>query len=264
MAEKFLNYKGSAIHYRLFGTSHPVVLLHGFGEDGSVWDQQVEFLKSKFQLIIPDLPGSGKSEMIKDMNMEGFADVIYEILNHENIPICTLIGHSMGGYITLAFAEKYSSYLDAFGLFHSSSYADSEAKKATREKGIEFIKRNGAFEFLKNITPGLFSTLTKENSRSVIEKFINSLDYFTTEALISYYSAMMLRPDRRILLERSSLPVLFVIGEYDTVFSRNDSLQQTHLPNRAVIHILSGSGHMGMLEEPDKSNAILEGFLCSL
>lgn len=261
MAERFLNYNGSAIHYRLFGSSHPVVLLHGFGEDGTVWNQQVEFLKSKFQVIVPDLPGSGKSETIKDMNMEGFADVIYEILNHENIPICTLIGHSMGGYITLAFVENYSSRLNAFGLFHSSAYADSEEKKETRRKGIEFINKNGAYEFLKAITPNLFSAISRKEIAPTIDKFITRLDYFTNDTLVAYYEAMMKRPDRSILLEKSTVPVLFIIGQFDTVFPFNHSLKQSQLPNRSSIHILYESGHMGMIEETDKSNSILNNFL---
>lgn len=104
------------------------MLIHGFGEDAAIWNNQTEYLKDKFQLIIPDLPGSGKSEMTDDMSMEGMAEVIHSIIRQEDIDACTVIGHSMGGYITLAFAEKYPDYLSAFGLFHSTAYADSDEK----------------------------------------------------------------------------------------------------------------------------------------
>ena len=126
---KELLYQNKKIFCRFIGNGKPVVLIHGFGEDGEVWKNQIEFLKDKFQLIIPDLPGSGKSEMINDMSMEGMAEVIYSIIHEEKIKSCILIGHSMGGYITLAFAEKYPEYLTAFGLFHSTAYADNEEKR---------------------------------------------------------------------------------------------------------------------------------------
>lgn len=261
MPEKHLNYLESSIYYQIAGSGKPVILLHGFGEEGNIWNKQVEFLKSRFQLIIPDLPGSGKSEMIDDMSMEGLAEAVKEILIRENISKCTMIGHSMGGYITLAFAEKFSAMLIGFGLFHSTSYPDSEEKKASRRKGIEFNKQHGAFEFLKAIIPNQFSAISTGRMKQQIDEFINSLDPFTPESLIAYYEAMILRPDRRMLLENSSVPVLFVIGQYDNVIPLDDSLAQSHLPNRTFIHILSESGHMGMMEETEKSNNILDNFL---
>ncbi len=263
MPEKKLDYLGHSIYFRMIGSGKPVIFIHGFGEDGTVWKNQVEFLQDKFQLIIPDLPGSGKSEMIDDMSMDGMAEVIKQILIYENISSCIMIGHSMGGYITLAYVKKYASSLNAFGLFHSTSYADTEEKKATRRKGIEFIRQHGAFEFLKTTTPNLFSSVSTSKMKKDIDAFISSLNYFTPEALIAYYEAMIQRPDRSVLLEKNSVPVLFVIGQYDNAIPMNDLLKQSHLSNRAFIHILSESGHMGMMEEREKSNTILENFLNS-
>jgi pimeloyl-ACP methyl ester carboxylesterase len=264
MPEKYLDYEGSPIYYRIIGSGKPVVFIHGFGEDGNVWNHQIEFLRSKFQLIIPDLPGSGKSGMIDDMSMEGMAEVINEILDQEKMSSCTMIGHSMGGYITLAYVEKYASSLNAFGLFHSTSYSDTEEKKATRRKGIEFINQHGAFEFLKTTSPNLFSPVSTNTMKKEIDAFITSLNYFTPEALIAYYEAMIQRPDRRALLKKSLVPVLFVIGQFDNAIPKNDLLQQTHIPDKAFIYILSQTGHMGMMEEKEKSNTILENFLNSI
>ena len=146
---KTILYENKKIMYRVTGSGKPVMLVHGFGEDGEIWNNQVQFLKEKVKLIIPDLPGSGQSEMIEDMSMEGMAEVLHSIIHEEEIERCTVIGHSMGGYILLALAEKYWNHLDAFGLFHSSAYADSEEKKTVRKKGIAFIHEHGAFEFLK-------------------------------------------------------------------------------------------------------------------
>ena len=263
---KEILYQNKKIFYRSIGNGDPVLLVHGFGEDGEVWNTQIEFLKDKYHIIVPDIPGSGKSEMINDMSMEGMAEVLHSIIHEENIDTCTVIGHSMGGYITLALVEKYWNHVNAFGLFHASAYADTEEKKQTRKKGIEFAKQHGAFEFLKTATPNLFSPNSKSQSRLLsgpnsIQEFIASLANFSTEAVVSYYEAMMKRPDRTSILEKTEKPVLFVAGEHDNAIPLNDILKQCHLPEKSYFHLLKKSGHMGMMEEPEKANQILEEFL---
>ena len=259
--EKIILYQYKKIFYRSIGAGDPVMLVHGFGEDGNVWDKQVEYLKSKYHLIVPDLPGSGRSEMIDDMTMEGMAEVLHTIIHEENIDKCTVIGHSMGGYITLALVESYWNHVNAFGLFHSSAFADTEEKKETRKKGIEFIKQHGAFEFLKTSTPNLFSPNSKLQIPNSIDEFINSLKEFTSQALIAYYNAMMDRPDRTSILKNTKNPVLFIAGQHDNAIPINDVLEQCHLPEKSYIHVLKKSGHMGMMEEPEKANRILDEFL---
>jgi len=287
---KELLYQNKKIFYRITGSGKPVMLIHGFGEDGNIWNNQVEYLKDRFQFIIPDLPGSGRSEMIDDMSMEGMAEIIKEILDREASPNPSaggalesdnsnkhfihvdseippaggggaLIGHSMGGYITLAFAEKYPGYLNAIGLFHSTAYADSEEKKAARRKGIEFVREHGAFAFLKTTIPNLFSMKTKDEKPGLIEEQLVGLDNFSAPAIVSYYEAMMQRPERTEILQKATVPVLFIMGKYDTTIPLQDGLQQCHLPGKSYIHILRNSGHMGMLEEKEKCNEILEKFL---
>jgi pimeloyl-ACP methyl ester carboxylesterase len=254
-------YQDKKIYYRIYGSGKTVILLHGFGEKGDVWNNQIEYLKENYKLIVPDLPGSGKSEMIEDMSIAGMAEVIKDILDKEASPPSVLIGHSMGGYISLAFVKKYPEYLDAFGLVHSTAYADSEEKKTVRKKGIEFIKQHGPFKFLKTTIPNLYSAVFKEAKPAFVEKQIERLKDFTDTALIAYYTAMMERPDRIEVLKTVRIPVLFIIGEYDYAIPLEESLRQCHLPEKAYIHFLKKSGHMGMLEEPEKVNRILEDFL---
>lgn len=262
--DKEIKYDNRSIYYHVIGNGKPAILIHGFGEDGTVWDNQIDYLKDKFLLIIPDLPGSGKSAMIDDMSMEGMAEVIHAIIHEEKIDACPCIGHSMGGYITLALAEKYYNHISAFGLFHSTAYADSEEKKTARRKGIEFINEHGAFEFLKTTTPNLYSPGTKLHNPQLIERQINSLSYFTSKALIAYYNAMIQRPDRTSVLKTSKIPILFIMGEYDNAVPLQDGLKLCHFAENSYIHILRNSGHMGMQEETEKTNAILTDFLSAV
>ncbi len=259
--------EGKRIFYRAYGKGKPTMLLHGFGETGEVWNKQVEFLKDDFKLIVPDLPGTGESEMISDMNIEGMSEVIKAIFDeemetgHGSRNDAVLIGHSMGGYITLSYVKKHIESLRGFGLFHSTAFPDNEEKKEVRRKGIEFIRRHGAFEFLKTSTPNLFSPTSKAEKSELIDVFIRELHNFSAPALVSYYEAMMQRPDTTDLLKATRLPVLFVIGKYDTAVPMQDTLKQAYLPEKSYIHILHQSGHLGMLEEPSTSNQILKEFL---
>lgn len=263
MVQQEIMLNGKKFSYRTIGEGPVVMLLHGFGEDGSVWERQYNIFEG-YQLIIPELPGTGGSEITSDMSMEGMGTTIRDFIDHLNIPQCCMIGHSMGGYITLAFAEAYAERLNSFGLFHSTAFADTEEKKQTRKKGMEFITKNGAFEFLKTATPNLYSPYTKENHPQLIEEHIESTKDFKDEALIRYYQAMIDRPDRTHVLRETNVPVLFVLGRHDNAVPFQDVLKQSYLPSVSQVEFLEKSGHMGMREETELSNRILVAFTSSL
>ena len=268
---KQIIFQNKKIFYRAEGNGKPVMLLHGFAEDSNIWNYQLEKLKESFYVIVPDLPGSGKSGMPEEkMFIEDYADAIKAIVDEEIAGmqknkyaknIITLIGHSMGGYIALAFAEKYSEVLNALGLFHSTAYPDDETKKETRRKGIEFIKNKGVSLFIKTTVPNLFSEKTKRENPEIAEKLIDRCKNFSSEALIRYYEAMAQRPDRTSVLRSFQKPILFIIGKHDPAIPLQSSLEQCHIPSVSDIHILKNSGHMGMLEEKEESTALLLNFL---
>ena len=298
------NYQGKKMFYRTKGSGPLLLLLHGFGEDGEVWKAQFDLFPGH-RLVIPDLPGTGKSDMIEDMSMEGLAAAIKALIDglplppshggrtaihqplldpeaNKNIappqsevsatvtpPLegpgeAVIIGHSMGGYITLAFAERYPGNLKAFGLFHSTAFADSEEKKETRRKGISFIRKHGAFEFLKTSIPNMFASAGKENREQLISEQLASMRNANGAALVSYYESMINRPDRTAVLKQSRVPVLFVFGKHDKAVPLEDGLKQCHLPQLSYIELLQYSAHMGMVEETERSNQLLMEFIKTL
>lgn len=245
-----------------------MVLIHGFAEDGTIWENQVTFLKSHNRLLIPDIPGSGRSELLPEATIENYAEVIKAILEAdfhnsalEEPHQATIIGHSMGGYIALAFAKKYPELLHSFGLFHSTAFADNEDKITARSKAIQFIKERGSYPFLQTSIPGLFTPAFAALHPAVVNGLINRAKDFSPAALVQYYEAMIHRPSRIELLKNFPGPILFVIGEKDNVIPLQSSLEQCYLPSQAAIHILENSSHMGMLEEAERSNELLTHFL---
>jgi pimeloyl-ACP methyl ester carboxylesterase len=262
VVEKKINYSGHDFHYYEYGSGEPVILIHGFAEDAEIWKSQVASLQNKFRLLVPDIPGSGRSPYNNNLvSIEDFSETIKLILDTEQIQKMVLIGHSMGGYIALAFAEKYAERLLGLGLFHSTAYADTEEKKAARKKSIDFIKEHGAAEFIKSTIPNLFSANFNANHANRVKEMIEKYSYFSPEALIVYYEAMIKRPDRHVLLKDLRKPILFIIGEEDKAVPVQDSLEQTHIPDLAFIHFLRNTAHLGMLEHPDLTSSWMNSFI---
>ena len=267
MSHHNIKYNNCNIYYRKSGKGPYVVLIHGFGEDGNIWQYQEAFLKSNFTLIIPDLPGSGRSDVMLQGNIEDaalidcYAEIIKAIIDAETIKSCILIGHSMGGYITLAFAERYAVLLNGFGLFHSTAFADADEKREIRKRGIAFIQKHGAYEFLKQSIPNLFVPAFLISHKNEVEALIDAASNFTSEALVQYYQAMMERHDRIDILKKISKPVLFIIGEDDKSVYSQDSLKQCYLPCKSFVNIYPNVAHMGMWESKNQSNTDILKFL---
>lgn len=290
MRKEEIDYKGAKLCYQVFGDGKPVILLHGFGETNAIWAGIIKNLDG-YCFLVPDIPGSGDSELLgfKDMvSIVDYADALLAYLYNEGISECTIIGHSMGGYIALAFAEKYPHLVVGLGLFHSSAFADDDKKIEVRNKAIEFIKVNGGKAFFKTSIPNLFTKDYLVNNPHIInqlmEQFytvsmscqsgdeevlkrrqsIENNELYGNEnknnALIQYYQAMITRPDRTQVLKDSNYPILFIIGEFDNAIPLVTSLEQCHLPAISYTHILP-VGHMGMLEAPEKCTEYIRNFL---
>ena len=260
MTHRICQFQQHPIHYRVIGKGAAVMLIHGFAEDNSIWNDIVEALSENYQLILPNIPGSGGSPaMTIQHGIEDYAAAMLAILQEEQFTNAVVIGHSMGGYIALAMAEKNPAIIKALGLFHSSAYADDALKIATRQKAICFLKENGSQAFLKTSLPGLFADPLQH--KKSIDNLLQKAENCSSDTLIQYYEAMIKRPDRTELLVTAKFPVLFVMGFEDKAVPFSHSLQQSHLPPIGHISILRGSAHMGMIEEPTKSLLVLTDFL---
>jgi pimeloyl-ACP methyl ester carboxylesterase len=242
-----------------------IVLLHGFGEDHHIFDKQIQVLSAKYNVFAPDLPGSGINTNHQwekgSATIEWMAIWVNQVLSRRGIKSCILLGHSMGGYIALAFAEKFPEMLDGFGLIHSTAFEDSAAKKEIRRKAISFINEKGTYPFLKAAIPGLFGSDFKNKNEEVINRLIERSRDFTIESLTFYYRAMMERPDRSIQLKKAKVPVLILAGAHDIAAPLVDLAIQAAMPSVCHFYILQNTGHMGMLEESENISTILLNFV---
>lgn len=155
--QKSIRFRGESLEYEIKGSGIPVMLVHGFTEDRRIWEPLLSGMENKYKWILPDLPGSGRSAYNKSLpEIKDFAEVLHAITANENISKMVLIGHSMGGYISLAFTEKYPDKISALGLFHSSSYTDSVEKKKPGIRISFSSKRMGAVSSWNREYPDCF------------------------------------------------------------------------------------------------------------
>lgn len=267
MALRFVKYNQKKIAYASEGRGVVVVFLHGFCEDSCIWDEfKLDLLEKKHRVVCIDFPGFGKSETVENLSIAYMVDAVQTVVEHLALKKIILIGHSMGGYVSLAYAKKYPTILQGLGLFHSHPYADTAEKKAHRFRSIEFIEEYGHALYVKQLFPSLFPKDYERTNRFLIDKLTFKASANSPEAIIESLKAMADRNDESLVLKEIQVPVLFIIGEEDNLISMEQSMQQTTLPEVSAVHLLEKVSHMGMFESKQKTQILLRQFVsfCSL
>lgn len=249
------------VYYQDEGQGFPLVLLHGFCETHEIWTGIAGRLSDTYRILMPDLPGFGQTApALASFSLEDIAKILQEWLVHIGIDRCIMIGHSLGGYITLAMADSYRELMAGMGLFNSSAYADSPGKKENRDKLIEFIGREGVPPFIKTFIPSLFYHEKSGQFAQVIERLKALGEKTPAEAVTGYAAAMKMRPDRSDLLARNRDNVLLIAGEHDQNVPLEQSKAMASMLNPRHVHILPDTAHMAMYEQPAMSAGAIRDF----
>ena len=171
---KEITFKGAKINYTITGIGDTIVFLHGFLENLTMWDDFSEKLSATYKVIAVDLPGFGQSDTISENHsMSTMAEAVNSVINHEGISECILVGHSMGGYVALAFAELFGNKLNGIVLFHSQASADNEEAKTNRNRTIKIVENNHA-KFISGFIPSLFTEDNAVKFSTQIQQIIDS------------------------------------------------------------------------------------------
>lgn len=250
MSTKTINTpKYPELYYRISGTGPAIVLLHGFPLDGSIWDEVVEGLSANYTVIVPDIPGAGKSSFTgTGLSIEDIAETVKLILDEEKIGTAIVAGHSMGGYAALAFAENYPDAIQGLGLIHSTATADNDEKKEQRRKSIALFEKGGKDAFIRQMIPTLFAEQNREHYSATIKELTEMALLTESKSMIAFYNAMINRPDRTSVLKGAKMPVLWAIGQDDGIIPYKNLMQQTSLANVNFVYTYEDCGHMGMIE----------------
>ena len=238
-----------------------ILLIHGFGEDHAIWKNQIEFLSSHYRVIAPNLPGVHCKPLAlhhsQVPNIRMYVEVLHDLMHHLNIDKYFIVGHSMGGYIGLSFADDYIYHVQGLLLLHSTTYEDNEAKKSSRMKVAEFIQEWGVAKFLETATPNLFGDAFKRTNPGIVQDVIESGLNIGQEAMIQFVFAMRNRKAMTHLLQQSNLPVWMIAGDADLAVPIQDSLEQIKLLPSSNSLVLENVGHMGMFEATNQVNEFI-------
>jgi pimeloyl-ACP methyl ester carboxylesterase len=254
-------YKEKQLSYFVIGEGVPIVLLHGYLETNEIWTDFSLKLSKNYKVICPDLPGHGKSDEYESQTVEIMAEAINQLLIHLKIEKTFLVGHSMGGYVTLAFAELFPEKLNGICLFHSHPFADSIEKKNNRLHEIALLNKGKKFLLINFGIPKMFAQQYSEERKNLLTESLQIASQLTESGMKACLYAMSERGDRSVFLMNLNLPVLLILGRYDEYFSCEEiSAFSKNIKNIKTV-ILEKSGHLGMFEEPDISLKYIVNFV---
>jgi len=260
------DFMGKTLNYKVQGKGDKVIfLLHGYLESLEIWDGFADDLAENNKVIRMDIPGHGKSQVLLEQhNMELLAQAAFHVLEIEKVESCIMVGHSLGGYVTLAFYEKYPEKLDGFSLFHSHPFADSEQVKESRSKEIDLVKKGRKNEIINTNIPKLFADHNLEKFKDQVEWARNIALNTPDEGIISNLKGMMNRPDRRELVKNTNMPFLLIAGVNDNYINYEEVIPNVVLPEKGSLITLENSGHIGFVEEKEKALLALDDFVLFL
>jgi pimeloyl-ACP methyl ester carboxylesterase len=252
-------YKNTAISYSDIGKGTAVVLLHGYLENQGMWDEIVPELSKKHRVITIDLLGHGQTHCLGYVHaMEDQADVVHEVLSELRIRKAVFVGHSMGGYVALAFAELYPEYIKGLVLLNSTSRADSEERKTNRDRAIKAVKKDYT-SFVRLSIANLFSEDNRTRLEDDIEKVKLEALKTPLQGIIAALEGMKIRKDREVLLHTGAYPKLLILGKKDPILNYDATADQIENTNGTLVS-LSG-GHMSVIENKEEVLKVLVDFI---
>jgi pimeloyl-ACP methyl ester carboxylesterase len=243
-----ISINGVQLAYERRGTGTPLLLVHGFPLDHHLWDEIVPLLEDTFDVILPDLRGFGESTTVDSFyTLDDFASDLAGLLDHLSIQKAAIAGHSMGGYIALAFARLFPERVRGLGLVASQAAADTEERKQGRYKSAAEVAEHGIGSVVETMT-------TKFTADERLQAYARtSMERQRPAAYIGALKAMAERLDSTPLLSTFNFPVVVIHGDADSLVPIDRArevkaaLQQAHLVE------IPGAGHMPMMEDREKT-----------
>ncbi len=254
-----LQYKGIPVYYEDEGKGHPVILLHGFLENSTMWTRIKALFLGKNRVICVDLLGHGQTGCLGYIHtMNQMADAVTAVLEHLKLTSYTVIGHSMGGYVALALAEKNPNAISRLCLMNSTYHADDCEMKLMRKRANKMVQTN--FESMVRMSvANLFSSESRESNREAIDVVIIQALKTPLQGYIAGQEGMLLRADKFEFLKHLKVEKLIIIGKKDLVVKREQIKRETI--GTDIICVELALGHMSHIENYTELSYILLRFV---
>lgn len=260
MLEAKLSY--GIIRYLDSGRGQPLLLVHGFPLDHSMWHNQLEPLSKSFRLIVPDLAGFGQSTRTQPIvSLKTFADELIELLDYLQVKQVNFCGLSMGGYIGWQFWKYYPERLNRLIACNTRAAPDDETVVRTRRISAEGVRSDGISKLAEGMLGRLFAAGNLERLNSEVQGIRESMLRANPETVAQSLEAMAIREDATKWLSQIDKPTLFVAGADDVITPLTELRENAALVPGAVLVELSQAGHLSPLENPLAFNRAIETFL---
>jgi pimeloyl-ACP methyl ester carboxylesterase len=261
----FFSYKKGRIHYTDSGTGKEIILLHGYLESSEVWNGFAEKLQAQFRIISVDLPGCGMSDVYGEVHsMEFMATAIKELMDSLKLKKVFMTGHSLGGYVALAFLELFPDRLSGYCLFHSQPFPDTPAALEKRRREIEIVKVGKKNLMYPDNVIRMFATSNLGKFSNALQKSKDIAAQIPGEGIIAVLNGMMIRPSRLSFMEEGKAPCLWILGLMDNYIPCEHIQTMVNLPFNAKLVVLKNSGHMGFIEEQNLAVKTVSDFMNTL
>ncbi|MDP5198101.1 alpha/beta fold hydrolase [Flavobacterium sp. DG2-3] len=255
---KTILYKNTKISFTDSGEGNAIVFLHGFLENKKMWAEYVSLFSEKYRVITIDLLGHGESDCLGYVHtMEENAYAVNEVLENLEIEKAIIHGHSMGGYVGLAFAELYPQKIQKLVLQNSTSKEDNEEKKLNRTRAIKAVKQNYV-SFVSLAIANLFSENNRTRLAEEIEKVKTEALKAPLQGIVASLEGMKIRKDREWLLKENRFPALLILGKKDPVLNYEESLSQIEDTTAELVSF--EDGHMSQIENKEELKTVLQEF----
>ena len=248
------------IHFREQGQGTPIILIHGFCETHEIWKDFDQELANHGRVISLDLPGFGSSPLPSvPFTIDSVASILLDWLKKHHIKDPVLVGHSLGGYVVLAMAALDPLFCNKLVLFHSSIYADSDEKKANRDKVMDFVTKNGVEPFIETFVPSLFYKKSHPDMDRVKSICLKT----PLQTLVEYTRVMRDRPSREDFFKAYTGKSLVIAGDRDEIIPLEISKKMASIGVKSDFLSLTDTGHMGMIESRSAALEKISSFIYS-
>ena len=255
----FVYFRGVKVAYTCKGKGRAVVLVHGFLGAKEIWKEYSSRLSKHFKVITIDLLGHGESECQGYLhNMELLAESVKTVLNELGVRKSVLVGHSLGGYVCLAYAELYPDAVLGMVLMNSSAKGDTKERQKSRDQLIQLVRKNRK-RALELLVPSFFA-LKKRNTHWSIKKYLRLAHNCSKRGIIATVEGMKARKEREIILKFAPFPYVYFIGLKDTIFDSKILQKEAQLSEKGSWVIFENSSHMILFEEVEKTFKLLKMF----
>ncbi|GAB2471351.1 hypothetical protein GCM10011375_37840 [Hymenobacter qilianensis] len=227
-----------------------VIFLHGYLESPAIWSAFIGDHFADYQVLTPALPGYDPTHAATDYSLEAAAEALRATLAAAGVSRAVLVGHSMGGYVALAFAEQYPGLVAGLGLFHSSALPDNEEDLERRTRNRTFLQEHGVAAYADEFLQPQLSPTHRESLTHEVQQLQAIAAAVPLAVALGSLDAIGQRPDRRAVLEKATYPVLFIAGKDDRAVPPEKTHAESLLPDYCTVVWLAGVGHLGFVERP--------------